>query len=563
MNILGITAFVHDSAACLVQNGKLIINIEEERLNREKHTNCFPEKSIKKILQSTGLKPNDIDLIAFNWQPWRLLNHELRFAIKYLPFYLKILKLNKPPINFRSIAKIYILKKYINKTFNVKFNTKIEYVPHHLAHAASAYYLSPYNDSDIMVFDGYGENSATSAFTAFNTRITKKWSLPVENSIGVVYRNFTKYLGFREFQEGTLMALASYGENEYKDFFEKCFILKKDGKFKVNRQILGYWSYKNGYVYRHLGAPRSYDEPISLKHKNIAHSLQYGIKKALLHALEYNSKKNKNKNLCLAGGCFLNCDVNSDIVNSGIYENVFIPPFTSDTGGAIGAALYAAFNTRRERRKPPTYFSPYLGTEYSNEDIKKTIDLCIKTFIKTDNINTVTAHALLDGKILGWFQGKMESGPRALGNRSILASPFELRIKDRINNNIKKRETFRPFAPIVTPEAAKKYFEIKEPFSKLALYMLLTVKIKKEYYHKFPAVSHVDNTARIQIVTEETNKKLYDLLIEFEHITGYAVLLNTSFNVREPIVCTPQDAVDTYLKTELDGLIIGDYYTFK
>ncbi|MCP4178569.1 MAG: hypothetical protein GY756_12460 [bacterium] len=563
MNILGITAFVHDSAACLVQNGKVVINIEEERLNREKHTNCFPDKSIKYILQSTGLKPGDIDLIAFNWQPRRLLNHELKFAIKYLPFYLRILKLNNPPINFRSIFKMLKLKKYINKTFDVKFNTKIEYVPHHMAHAASAYYLSSFNDSDIMVFDGYGENSATSVFTAFNTRITKSWSLPVENSIGVIYRNFTKYLGFREYQEGTLMALASYGENEYKEFFDKCFILKDNGKYHINRQLLGFWSYTNGFVRKNLGAPRKFDEPITQDHKNIANSLQYGMKKVLLHVIKHNYKKTNNKNLCLAGGCFLNCDANSNIINSDIYQNIFIPPFTSDTGGAIGAALYAAFNTRRERRKPEKYFSPFLGPEYSDNNIEKAVDSNNKTFIKTDKINTITAHALLDGKILGWVQGKMECGPRALGNRSILASPFELCIKDNINNNIKKREIFRPFAPIVTQEAALKYFEISEPFSSLVYYMLLTVKIKKEYYHKFPAISHVDNTARIQVVTEETNKKLYNLLKEFEHITGYAVLLNTSFNVREPIVCSPQDAINTYAKTGLDGLIIGNYYSFR
>jgi carbamoyltransferase len=563
MNILGISAFVHDSAACLVQNGKVVVNIEEERLNREKHTSCFPDKSIKYILQSTGLKPNNIDLIAFNWQPWQLLKHELMFAVKYLPFYLKILKLNNPPIDFHSIAKMLKLRKHINRTFNVKFNTKIEFVPHHMAHAASAYYLSPYNDSDIMVFDGYGENSATSIFTAFNTRISKKWSLPVENSVGVIYRNFTKYLGFREYQEGTLMALASYGNNEYKDFFDKCFILKNSGKYHINRNLLGYWSYKNGFVSKHLGSPRKFDESLSQRHKNIAHSLQYGIKNIILHVLEHHHKKTNNKNLCMAGGCFLNCDVNRKIINSGLYENIFIPPFTSDTGGAVGAALYAAFNTRREIRKTEKYFSPLLGPGYSNDDIEKAIDSSKYVFIKTDKISTVTAHALLDGNILGWMQGRGESGPRALGNRSILASPFELCIKNRINRNIKKREGFRPFAPIVTQEAAVKYFEISEPFSPLAYYMLLTVKIRKEYYHKFPSISHIDNTARIQIVTEKTNKKLYELLIEFEYITGYAVILNTSFNAQEPIVCSPQDAINTYTRTGLDGLIIGDYYSFR
>ena len=563
MNILGINAFVHDSAACLIRDGKIVINIEEERLNRQKHTNCFPVESVKYVMQYSGLSPGEIDIVSYNWHPMNLLKNECLSVLKYLPIYLLIKKYNKPPIDFGVILKMFLLKKYIRNQLGKAFKAPIEWVPHHCSHAASAYYLSPFDKSDILVVDAHGENCSSSFYSATQRKISQTWTLPISKSIGIVYRNFTKYLGFAEFQEGTLMALASYGKNRYKSFFKKCIILREDGTYHINMQIMGYWSYKFGFVSKHLGPARKYNEPITQKHKDIANSLQYAFKEIILHLLAHSHKKTGNSNICLAGGCFLNCDANHDILKSNIYKNVFVPPVTSDTGGALGAALYSAFNYEREVRPATKYFSPFQGPVYSESEIENEINLCKYNFNKTNNIYKVTADALNENKILGWYQGRVECGPRALGNRSILAAPFDELIKDRINKDIKKRESFRPFAPLVLLDEVDTYFEINLPVSALSYYMLLTVKIKKKYRNIFSAVSHVDGTARIQVVTETTNKKLYFLLKEFKKLSGYGVLLNTSFNVHEPIVCSPKDAINTYIKNSIDGLIIDRYYSFK
>jgi len=560
MNILGISAFVHDSAACLIKDGKFIANVEEERFNRSKHTNAFPENAVKYVLDAGSIGLEDVDLVSFNWDPWKSLLEECKKA-SLPPLYLKVRKYNRPPKNFSTIFASILLKKHIRQAFGRSLLYPVEYVPHHLAHAASSFCISGFEEADIIVIDGHGDDRATSCCSIKDGTITENWHIPILSSLGIMYGNFTRYLGFSDFQEGTTMALASFGSDIHRKFFDKIITLKKNGKYKINARCMGFWNYIDGIVSERLGKRRDKYDKIEQNHMDIAASMQAAVKRTILHIVE-NTRKSGCSNLCLAGGTFLNCDINKAIEDTGYYSNIFIPPFSSDCGGAAGAALYSAF-IKRNARKPTRFFCPYQGPQYNNDEIENALKSNSITFSKCSDVTCSAADFLAEEKIIGWFQGRLECGPRALGNRSIFAAPFITSVRDRINSDIKKRESFRPFAPVATPKAAVKYFAINEPLSSLVHYMLITVSVKDQYRDDLAAIVHVDGSARIQVVTEEMNPKLYSLLIEFEKLTGYAVLLNTSFNLHEPIVCSPEDAIRTFNRIGLDYLFIGDFVVKK
>ena len=560
MNILGITCYVHDSAACLVQGGKVIVNVEEERLNREKHTNVFPQLAIEHVLKTSGLRLSDIDIVAFNWNPVKALLAECLKVLALTPCgYIKMVHQHRPPLQFKTIWAMLRLRHALKKHVGEGFRGKVVWVDHHMAHAASTYYLSSFSSADILVMDGFGEFSATSYLRAAGPRIEVRWWMGALDSLGIVYLTMTRFLGFAPFQEGKTMALASFGSTSYRDVFKRMIALTEE-RYHVDRTYFDWRKLTGGKVDPELGLPRQRGDALTQRHMDLAASLQERVTEVILHILRNTSRTTENKHLCLAGGLFLNCNINSAIHESGFYERYFIPPFPSDAGGAIGAALFAAFAPGNEQYTPGVEpFSPFLGPEYTASEITAVADASGLAYRKVSDAGVIAARAIAEHKVIGWLQGRAEAGPRALGARSILADPRDKHIQQYLNTKIKNREFFQPFAPLVTEEAALKFFEMKAPVPDSARYMLLTVNVRAAYREQLPGITHVDGTARVQILQREWNPRLYALLKEFESLTGYAVVINTSFNEHEPIVCSPTDAMKTFKASGLDMLVMGDF----
>ena len=429
-----------------------------------------------------------------------------------------------------------------------------------MAHAASAYYLSPFERADILVVDGFGEFASTTFLQAEKQKIVRRWWVSALDSLGIVYLNFTRFLGFAPFQEGKTMALASYGKDTCRELFGKIFQILPNGTYSVDKQYLAWWRLAGGALDPALGLPRKPEESITQHHMDLAASLQKKVTDIVLHMLKAAAGKTGNKQLCLAGGLFLNCNINAAVQSSGYYEQYFIPPCASDAGGAIGAALYAAFALGNEPYVPGMVpFSPYLGPAYTDGEIEQQLRKSGLAYSRSDSPGIVAARAIADNKIIGWLQGRAEAGPRALGARSILASPQHTYIRDHLNKKIKKRDYFQPVAPVVTEQAALRYFEIESPIPQSAFYMLLTVQVKKAYREKLAGITHVDGSARIQVVRPEWSPELYALLHEYERLTGFAVVSNTSFNQQEPIVCSPADVIHTFRAAGLDMLVFGNF----
>lgn len=566
MVILGISAFVHDSAACLIIDGKIVANVEEERLDRIKHSRAFPLQAIDYVLQEGKIHLAEVEVIAYNWNPYKSALTEVIKLVIAPVIYFKILKHARPPKNFRSIAASLRLKKIINRNYPGQFQGRIIFVDHHLAHAASSYYLAPFNreDADIIVADGHGEDCSTSVYTVHNNTFTRQWKAPIWSSLGILYSTFTSFLGFDTYEEGKTMALAAYGRDTFPEPFARILELRPQGEYGIpNQKYLGLWYYSETGLGREFGRKKERNEPFEERHFDIAFSMQKRIKDTILHMVRHAATASGHRNLCLSGGLFLNCDINREILRSRAYDQVFVPPFPSDSGGAAGAGLYAAFVCGNEIPAESPCFSPYLGPEYRREEIVAALEKCGSPYRYVERREEEAAKGLAEGKIIGWFQGRVESGPRALGNRSILASPFSATIRDYLNTQVKRRENFRPFAPVVTSSAALRYFELEEPLANLTRYMLVTCVVRAEYRQLLPGITHVDGTARIQVVTPATNPRLHQLLLEFEKLTGHAVLINTSFNLQEPIVCSPEDALKCFARTPLDLLFLGEYVVSK
>ena len=570
MNILGLSAFVHDSGACLIKNGELIANIEEERFNREKHTDAFPINSINYVLKAGGISLSEIDVISFNWNPWKSFWAEVIKFLFFPTIYLKIQNFHKPPKNFKSIWASFRIRQKINQYFPDAFKGGFHCIEHHLCHAASSYFLSPFKQKNAMVLvvDGHGDDCSATVFRVQDGKHFRKsrtWSFL--NSLGILYSNFTRFLGFDEYQDGKTMALASYGKNTYSDYFRQVIALNNKGGYRIpKKRFLGLWNYTEKGLSFRLGRPRKKSDPIEQRHYDIAHSMQHRVKEALLNVIRYMSGQiasDQPKNLCLAGGVFLNCDINREILSDGGFDQIFIPPFTSDCGGAAGSALYTAFVRLGEPFPQVNDFSPFLGPEYDDQSILHALYKRNLKYTESSKPWIKTAEGLQRGQVIGWFQGRVESGPRALGNRSILANPSTPDICCYLNKTIKLREEFRPFAPIATQEAAIRYFEMPQPIPVIAHYMLVTVKVRKEYQQLLPGITHIDGSARIQVVTRESNLFLHNLLVEFGKLSGFEVLINTSFNRHEPMVCSPEDAADCFIKTGLDKLVMGKYIVNK
>jgi len=586
MNILGISAFYHDSAACLVKDGKIISAAQEERFTRQKHDFNFPSNAIKFCLDYSGLDSSKLDIVAFYDKPFLKFERLLETYLTYAPVGIKSF-IKAMPLWIKQ--KLW-MKDYIQKELN--FEGRIIFPEHHESHAASAFYPSPFNEAAILTMDGVGEWTTTSFGTGKGNEIELLEEIKFPHSLGLLYSAFTYYTGFKvNSGEYKVMGLAPYGEPKYKDLILNELIdVKEDGSFKINMK---YFNYCAGLTMTNEkfnklfgGKPRKPESKLTQREMDLARSIQDVTEEIVLKIGRYVHKITGMKNLALAGGVALNCVANGKLLKEGPFEKIWIQPAAGDAGGAAGAALagwYMYFNKPRTINGiQDAQYGSYLGPEFSDKMILEYFkkDGIIYHRIESEEIPEIAADLIAQEKVLGWFQGRMEFGPRALGARSIIGDARSPKMQSIMNLKIKFRESFRPFAPSVLAEKVCDYFEIDTE----SPYMLLVADVKKDrrklmnteeeklfgidklniVRSDIPAVTHIDYSARIQTVHKDTNPLYYNLISKFNEKYGCAVIINTSFNVRgEPIVCTPEDAYKCFMRTHIDHLIIGNFLLNK
>lgn len=559
MNILGLSAYYHDSSACIVKDGVLIAAVQEERFNRIKNCSDFPIQSINFCIQQSNLSFSDIDYIAYYEQPYIKFNRILSDYIEKFPFsYLSFLKTIPQWLQDRLIIPL-ILKKELGYTGKVLF------IPHHYSHAASTFLVSPFEEAAIITADGVGEFATTCIGFGKSNKIKFTNRINYPHSLGLLYSTFTSYLGFKvNSGEGTTMALASFGEPDFIEEFKQLIDIAEDGSYHLNLRYFPYNIGKKMYsekLEKLLGQPRLQDAEITDRHKAVAATLQYIVEDALVKIAKNACKTANSRNLSMAGGVFLNCVANQKILDLAEVDSIFIQPASGDAGGAIGAAFFV-WNQLLNNPRSFVMEHSYWGPKYSDKDIKAALNKNMLSYseLSTDELCDKVTDIIKEGKTVGWHQGNLEFGPRALGNRSILGDARNPKMVDILNNRIKHREWFRPFAPIVKEEKASEYFEIKG----LSPFMLLAPQVIESKKSILPAITHIDGTARLQTVSNKSNPLLWKLLDTFESKTGVPVLINTSFNLKgEPIVCTPEEAINDYLKSEMDCLVLGNCFIEK
>lgn len=578
-NILGISAYYHDAAAALICDGRIAAAAQEERFTRKKNDPDFPRNAITACLRQAKLECPQLDAVVFYDKP------VLKFA-RLLETYLAVAPRGWrtfPAVMSNWLGEKLDLRRAIREELpELRPDCKILFTEHHQAHAASAFYPSPFNEAAILTVDGVGEWATTTIGTGCGSEIKMLSEIRFPHSLGLLYSAFTDYCGFRiNSGEYKLMGLAPYGEPKYADAIRANLVdVKPDGSFRLNLDcfdFLGGTAMTNARFHQLFGGPpRGAEESIQQRHMDVARSIQLVCEELMLRLARHARELTGCGNLCLAGGVALNCVANGRILREKIFERLWIQPAAGDSGCALGAAL-AAWHSGEPRTQDgnDSMRGSLLGPEYSDTEIEAALKAHNAVYRRCtdDELLDETVRLLADEKVVGWFQGRMEFGPRALGNRSILGDARSPRMQSVMNLKVKFRESFRPFAPIVRRERAGEYFELDED----SPYMLLVAPVQsslrqplpagtrgfdllKAARSTIPAVTHVDYSARIQTVTRETNARLYDLLLRFEQATGCSVLVNTSFNVRgEPVVCTPDDAYRCFMNTEMDYLIIGNF----
>ena len=591
-SILGISAFYHDSAAAIVIDGKIIAAAQEERFTRKKHDASYPKNAINYVLKDAGLKLYEVDHIVFYEKPFLKFERLLETYIGFSPIGFKSFSMSMPlwlrEKLFQKKMLFDFLKEQDNNFKDIK---KINFSEHHLSHAASAFFSSPYDEAIILTLDGVGEWATTTVSLGKKNKITILKEIHFPHSLGLLYSAFTYFLGFKvNSGEYKVMGLAPYGEPRFKDIIlDNLIDVKKDGSFRLN---MNYFNYATGLTMTNnkfaklFNTKRREPENELLQiHMDIAASIQIVTEEIVLKITRFLYKEFKMPNLCMAGGVSLNCVANSKILKQGLFKNIWIQPASGDAGGALGAAqafYYQELDNKREILETDSMNGSYLGPQFTDDEVEKELQNCGANYKKltSDQIIKETAKALSEEKAIGWFQGRMEFGPRSLGNRSILADPRSGKMQKSLNLKVKYRESFRPFAPAVLFEKVSDWFEINIE----SPYMLLVADVKKSKQFQMtkeqkklfgidklnikrssiPSVTHVDYSARIQTVHKNTNLKFYSLIQEFEKITQCPVLINTSFNVRgEPIVCVTRDAYNCFMGTDLDVLVCNNFILYK
>ena len=576
MYILGINAYHGDSSACIIKNSDLICAVEEERFRRIKHWAGFPLESVKYCLNAAEISLADLDYITINRNPKANLYKKVIFTLRKRPSFSLIKDSLKNTLKVKDIKKVMSeLLEIRNKEITAQFY----HIEHHRAHIASAFFVSPFDKAAILSVDGFGDFVSAMIGEGFGNKIKVFDQVNFPHSLGLFYTAFTQFLGFAKYgDEYKVMGLAAYGKPRYLKEMEEIVILKKDGKFQLNLDYFIHHSkgvtmlWEGGYpelgrtysdkLIEKFGPPRKYEDEITDYHQDIAASVQAMYEKAFFLLLNYLYKLTKNHKLCLAGGCALNSVANGKIFDNTPFKEVYIQPAASDAGGALGAAYYL-YHQILENSRNFVMDKVYWGPEFSQEKINKELkvkseklkDCKIEKINNEGELCNKVAKYIAEGKVVGWFQGRMEWGPRALGNRSILVDPRRAEMKDILNARIKRREWFRPFAPSILLEAVGEYFEKDYPDS----FMIKVYPIKEDKRKDIPAVTHIDGTGRLQTVSKEENPLYYKLIKEFEKLTSVPVLLNTSFNENEPIVCTPEEALDCFLRTKMDILVLRNF----
>ncbi len=585
--ILGISAFYHDSAASILKNGEIIAAAQEERFTRKKHDPSYPYNAIEFVLKYANLKLSDVDHIVFFEKPFlkfeRLLETYVGFAPKGFISFSKAMPLW---LKEKLFQKNFLFNKLKEHDINYKSDNNIFFSDHHLSHAASAFFPSPFDEAVILTADGVGEWATTTVAVGKNNNLDIKKEIHFPHSLGLLYSAFTYYTGFKvNSGEYKLMGLAPYGNPIYESKIKQLIDIKKDGSFRLDQKYFNYatgLTMTNKNFHKLFGQnPRNPEnEEITQFHMDIAASIQKITEDIMVKLARAIRKEYNIKNLCLAGGVALNCVANGKILKEKIFDNIWIQPAAGDAGGSLGAALalwHIEQGNKREVNYKDSMKGSYLGDEFTQEKIENELKLVGAKFdiLNYEDLINTTAEYLSKEKAVGWFQGRMEFGPRALGCRSILGDPRSDKMQKNLNLKVKYRESFRPFAPSILREDLTEWFDVNVD----SPYMLLVSKINsqkkiemtREQKNLFgidqlnikrseiPAVTHVDYTARIQTVSKITNKRYYDLISKFKEKTGCPVIVNTSFNVRgEPIVNSPKDAFNCFMGTELDYLVIGN-----
>jgi carbamoyltransferase len=585
MHILGVSAYYHDSAACLLQDGVIVAAAQEERFTRKKNDHRFPSHSIEYVLRAGGIAMRDVDYLVFYDKPLlkfeRLLSTYVGYAprgiasfLKAMPLWLKE-KLHMP----REIRRL------------TGYEGPILFSQHHEAHAASAFYPSPFDEAAIVCFDGVGEWATTTYWTGRGNRLTPLQEIRFPHSIGLLYSAFTYYTGFKvNSGEYKVMGLAPYGTPKYAPLIREHLIdIRDDGSFRMN---LEYFNYAQGLTMTNAkfhrlfgGPPRDPESLLTQRDLDLAASIQEVCEEVMLKIAQHVHLKTGMKNLCLAGGVALNCVGNGRILREGPFENIWIQPAAGDAGGSLGAAQtvwHQYLGNPRAAVPGDSQRGSYLGPEYNRDEIESALNKHSARFRVVEDAELIptVARMLSEGRVVGWMSGRLEFGPRALGARSIIGDPRNPEMQKRMNLKIKNRESFRPFAPAVLAEHAAEWFELEVP----SPYMLLVADVREEHRiamtHEqnalfgidklnvarstIPAVTHIDYSARVQTVHRETNPRFHALLSEFHRLTGCPVVVNTSFNVRgEPIVCSPEDAYRCFVSTEMDVLVAGNHLLLR
>lgn len=595
MYILGISAYYHDSAACLVCDGEVVAASQEERFTRKKHDSAFPNQAINYCLKEASITPLQVDYIVFYDKPFlkfeRLLETYLAFAPKGLRSFITSMPVWLKDKLFQKRVITDAIKDLWGK--GTKWEERLLFSEHHLSHAASAFFPSPFESAAVLTMDGVGEWTTTSLAIGQGNKLDVVKEIHFPHSLGLLYSAMTYYTGFKvNSGEYKVMGLAPYGKPIYADLIKKHLIdIKEDGSFTLD---MSYFNYCTGLTMTSKkfdaafgGAPRKPESELTQREMDLAASVQAVTEEVVIKLAKGIAKSTGQKNLCLAGGVALNCVANGKLLREKIFDNIWIQPAAGDAGGAVGAALGAYYIMLGQPRVLDKNLldgmkGSYLGPEFSQAQIEKELDQsgAVYTSYSPEEVVTKTAQALADGKAIGWMSGRMEFGPRSLGGRSILADPRSPTMQKLLNLKVKYRESFRPFAPSVLREDVSEWFDLDSD----SPYMLLVADVAKSKQRSMtqeegalfgieklnilrssiPSVTHVDYSARVQTVHEQTNPRFYQLIKQFKELTGCPVLVNTSFNVRgEPIVCTATDAFRCFMGTELDVLVVGNVFLEK
>ncbi len=594
MYILGISAFYHDSAACLIKDGEIIAAAQEERFTRKKHDLAFPKYAIQYCLEEANIKPSELRNIVFYEKPFvkfeRLLETYLAFAPKGFKSFIKAMPIWIKDKLFQKATIINELSSIFGD--EVDWGKKLLFSEHHLSHAASAYYPSPFESAAVLTLDGVGEWTTTSLALGQGNKLKVLKEIHFPHSLGLLYSAFTYYTGFRvNSGEYKVMGLAPYGEPKYAEIIkDKLIEIAEDGSFQLD---MSYFDYATGLTMTNKkfnklfgGPPRQSEAELTQREMDLAASIQKVTEEIVVKLARSIAKETNEKNLCLAGGVALNCVANGILLREKIFENIWIQPAAGDAGGALGAALSIWYQHLQSERKISSrrdaMHGSYLGPKFTDEEIESELKKCGAVFNKLNEaelINSV-AELLTNEKAIGWMQGRMEFGPRALGGRSIIADPRSHKMQKQLNLKVKYRESFRPFAPSILNEDVSEWFEQTSN----SPYMLLVADVKHDKRRKMtadeealfgidklnvprslvPAITHVDYSARIQTVHEDTNPRYHAVISKFKEKTGCPIVVNTSFNVRgEPIICTPTDAFKCFMGTEMDVLAVGNFLLHK